>query len=187
MTPIKKIRNVLTVLFSGVAFGCLIAFYFIYFYGSSGNYSAANVILSPEVLSSMNFKDTNLRTGSNTKFVFQKIEFSYKDPKTHAWQLVEIPLEKYSKFYSLVSGDRSISVAGIPIEDFFRQAARLVITIKTESDAEWQRSTKIFQEIHFSSEKDYYRVELHQEDKTDPWVYFHHPDIYEKLLETFIP
>jgi hypothetical protein len=185
MTPIKQIRNLLMVLFGGVAFGVLIFLYFLYYYGPNGQYIAKNVILAPEVIQTMSFKDSNLRTGGNTRFVFQDIEFSYKDLKLNQWHRIKVPLESYAKFYALVSNDRSISPEGI--EDLFRQSARLILTIKTESNAEWQNSSKTFQEIHFSDEGNHFRVELHQENPSEPWVYFYHPGIVEKFLNIVIP
>lgn len=46
--------------------------------------------------------------------------------------------------------------------------------------------SKIFLEANFVNEGDYYRVQLRNDvGATNPWAYFYHPGIYQKVMQLF--
>jgi hypothetical protein len=94
-----------------------------------------------------------------------------------------VDLNAYEQFYELIQRDRSIS--SNEAEHLFKEItpATLATEVRTESSAAWQKDAKIFQEIQFAPQGDYYRIELHEADRGTHWVYFHHPRILAKLKE----
>ena len=180
----QQIRSLLTLLFLGIASACLVATYFVYFYGSSGRYSTQSTLLAPNVIEQLNYNDFNPKTSSADRYIFKKIEFEYYLPEDGKWYTKQIDIPTYNKLYQLIGGDQSIADTGAEIESLFNQkSARFILTVTTESNAQWQNDTKVFQEVQFPLVGDLYRVQLHENNSGTQWAYFSHPKIYNKMLE----
>lgn len=185
----KQIRSLIFVLSCSVGCAFLVTLFFLYNYGPSGRYAVRNVLLAPELILSLNYNDTNTKTGGDSRFVFDDIEFSYYDNTGKKWNKLHIDHDHYSQFYQLIVSDISLQKVSRHIEAMFQERApsSLVLKVRTDSSAKWQEETKIFQEIHFVEDGDYYRIELHEENKTQNWAYFYHPNIYQEVLRLFVP
>lgn len=183
----RQIRSFLTVILSSVLLGGLLAFFFVYYYSPTGQYTARNILLSPQLLLQMKYSDLNPRTGGQSKFVFEKAEFFYLDANSKERRQISIANEKYNQFYDLISGDRSLLEIDQRVIQLFEQEipSKLVLTVRTESSAEWQFANKVFQEMEIVG--DFYRVELREYQAKTPWAYFHHTGIYDTSLRIFVP
>lgn len=182
-----QIRNMLLVITSGVMGAILLSLFFLYSYGPSGRYQASHALLSPQLANTLAFNDTNHKTGGSSRFIFDGIEFTYFE-KNGQKNLIQIDLPTYEKFYQMISADQSLLDISNDVLGLFNQGTNssLVIKIRTDSHAQWQDETKIFQEVAFASEGNYYRIEL-REDKAGEWAYYYHPGIYQATVQTFIP
>lgn len=168
----------------GVVTAFLIVGFSIIYYGPTGRYFANSVVIEPNVLAQLNYNDYNPETGGSDRYVFDEITFEKGDEILK----MGIDLTTYAKFYELIKDDKSLSPLS-PVKEAFNsnKLAILKIFVRTESPAAWQKNVKIFQEMEFDSQGNYYRVQLHESEKGIHWVYFHHPEILSKILHIFKP
>jgi hypothetical protein len=185
----KQIRNLLVVIGSGVMTGFAIVLILLYNYNPSGSYLAKNVLLSPELAQTLSFKDSNPKTGGTSLFVFDVIEFSYYDNIKKQWKNVHVDGNQYMRFYQVINNEKSLLEVTDDVRNLFNKGnmATLLLKVRTESHAAWQATSKVFTEVNFVGEGDYYRVGLHEQNPSNPWAYFYHPGIYRQVLEIFVP
>ncbi len=185
----KDLRNLLLVLFASVCAAFFLTVYFIYNYGSTGQYRLTHVLMEPSLLSQLNYNDKDPKTGGTSRYSFNSIEFNWYDDQTKRWKKLQVDTEKYALLFSFLSGDLSIKEVTDPIRNLFNQTrtANLIFTVKTESSAQWQENSKVFQETEFVHQGDYYRVELREQTSGEHWAYFYHPDVFKKVLEIMVP
>lgn len=183
-----QIRNFLFVLFFGIASASLIVFMLVHYLGPSGKYIAKNVFLSPEIAYKMAYNDKNTKTWSDTRFVFQKLEFVYPDEVTGRWKSLVLNDEQYHRVYAILSPDVSILEPDKEIVHLFEKEdfASLILTVKTNSPAQWQAETKVFQEVQITINEKYYRIQLHEDESGTHWVYFYHPRLFEEIQQTLL-
>lgn len=188
-TAKQQIRTLLGVLLCGIACAFLVVGFGAYYYGPSGRYKVRNALIAPELAMTLIYNDTNSKTGGTSRYIFDGIQFSYYAPHEKQVKRIEIDPELYNRFYQSILSDISIDPVTAEIEGLFQKEheASLNIKVRTESRAAWQDDTKSFQEVTFASQGDYYRIELHEEKNPNPWAYFHHPKIYQKAIQTFVP
>lgn len=184
----KQIRNFLLVLLAGIGGGFLLFFFFLHYYGPTGSYVAKNVLLSPKIWAELRYQDKNPKTGTLSRFIFQRAEFVYFNTSTKQFDRVVITPAKYAQLYELIANDTSLPSVTEALAGQFGQgvSAKIQIQVKTESTAEWQAASKLFQEVEILPQGDYYRVELRQDNASSSWVYFHHPGLYNTLLRLFV-
>lgn len=159
----KQIRNLLVVLFSGVLAALALGSYFLYYYGPSGVYVAQNVLLTSTTMEKIQITD---------------ISFSHFDPQTSLLRKESISLDAYKEFYDQVAHDRSI-----PAEQGTRHFLSKISALKLYVAP----NQKLYQEIDFSPDGDYYRVQLFEHNGLEPFAYFYHPGILLKAQKQFIP
>jgi hypothetical protein len=184
----SEVRKLLSVIIAAVFFAFLIAFLGVYYLGPSGRYSARNVLLNPEVAFKLNYNDYNQKTGGESRFVLDSIEYAYYLPEVGSWKKKGIDQETYQKFYRLIESDTSIREISEDVINLFRvpPPASLILYVHTESDASWQEARKIFQQIDFLDKEGYYRIELREDASGAQWAYFYHPGIYQKVTQLFL-
>jgi hypothetical protein len=178
-------RKLLLVLGSGVVAACLVAAFFVLHYGPSGRYLLSRVLLEPDILSKLNYNDYDPKTGANDRFVFDQIAVEYHDHASKKLQKRTIDVGTYAEIYAVLHADRGIGDPDQKIETYFGQEpkVKLQISVRTESSAKWQAIAKVFQEVQFAEQGDYYRVELHEQQAGAHWVYFHHPHVSQDVSE----
>lgn len=183
----KELWRMLFVILSGVIAAFLVAAFFVLNYGPSGSYTLNSVLLEPNILSQLNYNDYNPKTGGKDRFIFDSIEFEYYDKDSKQWQKKSIDKDHYEKFYGRVSGQNSIIEPSLDIEHLFilEKPSSLFLNVHTESSSAWQKITKVFQEVQFAAEGNYFRVELHEQEKGVNWVYFYHPKISQEAIAIF--
>ncbi len=176
----REIVNLLGILFGAILCGAAAAFYFIYYYGGTGQYKLENILVSPETLQKLAYQEFNPQSKRSSRYVFKEIDFIYNGSQQR-----KIGPETYKKLYDLLKDDRSLSQPSAEIERlFFSQApARLIIKVKQEGAGDLQEALLPFQEVQFAEGTPYYRVQLRvQEGTSSAWTYFDHPDAYLKVM-----
>lgn len=181
----KEIRNLLGVLIGSVLCALVFGGMLLHYYGPGGRYLAKNVLLSPHIAPGLSYTDRDLKTGVKGRFSFDSIDFSYYDNSTKKWLHIPVTPSNYDAFYALVSDEKSLSEVGENIKELFEKTPSSTLSLKVHSDSETHAPAKSFQDIHFVSEGDYYRVELREEGAQDTWAYFYHPGIYQEVLQLF--
>jgi hypothetical protein len=184
----QQIKDLILVLLSGVLAACIISGILLYKYGPTGVYTVTDALIDPTLATTLDYNDHNDITNGKDRFVFNGIEFSYYDSKENKQKKINISSESYKKFYNMISLDKSILNIPPEISNLFNpaNAAILNINVRTESHAAWQNETKQFQSVNFAYAGDYYRIKLHEEKYPNEWVYFHHPAIYQQVLQLFV-
>lgn len=177
----NEIRNLILTLGAAVLAALALSAYFVMNYGPTGRYQVSNTLLRPDLLSELNYNDYNPKTGGQDRFVFDLIEYSWYDEALRSWKKNNPTVETYQKFYQEIDGDLSLQN---PPEIPFSKAQTITLFVRTESPAEWQKEIKTFQVIEIVH-NDYYRIELHEDNKGVHWVYYNHPKIAEKAAIIF--
>lgn len=185
-TQRKDIFSLLALMGTAILVAILLSVVIVMLYGPTGRYSVNTALLAPELIPTLSYNDTNNKTGGSSRFVFDSIEFTFPDASLKQ-QNLQIDPNQYSRFYQLIASDKSLLDPPPEVISLFTHdpLASIAIKVRTESHAKWQDETKLFQQIDIVN--DYFRVSLHEEVLTGNWVYFYHPQIYQKTLNLFIP
>ncbi len=180
----RELRNFLLVIVLGVISAFVVTYFFIHQFGATGRYQVKNALLSPATIPDLNYNDYNPKTSAFDRYVFMQVEFEYFSPEQNQWVRQKLDLDTYAKIYQLIEKDQSVDpVTEEQTSQYSVQPARLVISVKTESDAKWQEDVKVFQTVEFAQKGNGYRVGLHEDNPGVQWAYFEHPGIYQKILE----
>lgn len=184
----QQIRHLLILIGSASLCALLGAILMLNHYGPSGQYSVENALLSPEIVPGLSYFDTNTKTSQNARFVFDGIQFSYYDSQLKRMQTKPVTVEEYRKFYDMISGEISLSEVSDNMMLEFEKTppATLTLKVKPKSSADTQNLNKEFQQVQFANDSGYYRIELHEQNPVNKWVYFVHPDIYKQVMNLFI-
>ena len=149
----------------------------VYYFGSSGTYLLRTILISPEVLEKVSF------TRSDSKFVFNKIEFVRAHSQGKGWGRFGVSVQSYAEFYKKVANERSLPVLTDEMLQQFKWITPSTLTISVRArDAE-----AIFQQVQFLDQGDIFRVQLHRDRQQEEWVYFSYPGIYKIVTELFSP
>lgn len=170
----KDITRLLIVLSSAVLFAFAIVIFFLVNFGPTGRYALPSALIEPPLLKQLNYNDYNPIINRDDRYVFNKLVYEKKD----------ISVSAFEKLYREIKNDVSVYEVDPELEKQFRPPVRgtLIVYVHTESGSEWQKDSKIFQEVQFDMEGNYYRVQLHEQNPKVHWVYFYHPGI-SKLAE----
>lgn len=187
LTVGKQIRNLLFVLIAGAACAFAITFFVLYNYGPMGHYVLKNALLSPEVISALSFNEKDGKTGVNSKWMFDKIEYSYQDYDTKKRNTIPVNHEAYTNFYRLVAEEKSLTDVPADVITSFNQLpiASLNVILQSEKKLPISSDAKIFQEVQFLYKGDYYRIQLRESKDQAEWIYFYHPHIYNDTFDLF--
>lgn len=185
----QQIRNLLTVLFSGLIAACLIAGFFLYYYGPTGKYVIKNTLLDPTLVDNLAYNDSENTSIRSSRYVFNGIEFSFYNSATKQSQTMQISTDKYKIFYENIYNDVSMLPVAPEVESLFNSAqlTTLSIHVRNESQMPGTNAQKTFQQVQIVPTGDYYRVELREQNSSNKWVYFYHPHIQNDILRIFVP
>jgi hypothetical protein len=180
----NEIKNLILVIFSGVAGACLLALAMLHYYGPSGRYTVRNVLLSPVLIQNLSYQDVSPKTGKLALYTFDGIDFSHYDNDQKKWMSIPISKERYAIFFELIAQELSLEETANQVQDSFYKgkSSKLLIKIKTESNEQ-----KTFQEIDLAPLGDFYRIQLRvQAGSGVGWAYFYHPGIYQEAMKLFL-
>lgn len=183
----KEVRNLLTVIFSGILAGFALIGLMLYNYNPSGRYMAKNVLLAPSITKQVYFSDTNPNTGAITKYAFEGVSFSFYDTEKKEMRDVPVQPAIYSQFYDKISNDRSLSTISSEIEMIFNKltTAKLSLKVHADNNNALITSSKVFLVVDFAEDSGYYRIQLREEGATGTWAYYYHSHIYHEALQLF--
>ena len=181
----RQIYNLLILAGASLLCGILVAVSLILYYGPTGSYVAGNVLLSPEVLEIVNYKDTHPNTGAATSFVFDSIELSYLDPVTKKPRLLQIGVDQYETVYQMIAQDKSLHPVSPEVVKAFYSSYPTTLTIRVKAEKAKNGASKAFQQVIFI--EDHYRIELREGKPEDQFAYYSHPHIYKKIINLLIP
>lgn len=183
----RQINQLLLVLTSAIACALLLSLAMLYHYGPSGNYIAKNVLLAPELLSSLSYEDHNPNSGKQALYTFDRIAYTYWDKESKKWKQINIDRQLYEKFYQMIAGEKSILDVPTNLVDLFlnTKSSSLIIFVDADRKSAMRNDEKPFQSVEFLQNGDYFRIEL-REEKINGWAYFHYPAVEKEILELFL-
>ncbi len=185
----KQLREFFTLIIGSVLAACLCVAALVYYYGPTGEYLVRNILLSPEVISDLSYKDVDQETGSSMRYMFDAVDFEYVDARDGKWQIRLIPMKAYADFFNMVSAEKSLSVVTPETEALFGNFGMATLSLKVKpkaARAALQGEGRVFQEVHFANGSDFFRVELHNEGPETQWAYFRYEGIYDAVIKQFI-
>lgn len=181
-SPGKKIGVLLANFILAITGAILFTIAGLYYYGPSGNYAAGNILLSPDIVFNLSYKDINSKTGKTSQFSFDRIEFLYSS--NGSWERIAVDQDSYRKFFDLIKNEKSLTDSPQLANLFLHGSpATLNLTVKGEG---WTEAFKNFQEVQFLPKEDYYRIQLREDSPSAAWAYYHHAGIYDKALNIFV-
>lgn len=177
----QQIRNLLVVFGGGILCAFLIIGTVLFYYGPTGEYILKNILLAPDITKQLTFTSKDSKTGQVQRFSFDRIEFSFYNAAKKMKQNVKIDPRLYQEFYKMIENDKSLLDVPNQIETLFdKSAAMLTLYVHAEGSSE----KKVFQQVHFSNNGDYYRIQL-QDENAPKWIYYQHPHIYQNSINLF--
>ncbi len=184
----KKIGGFITLVLSSLVCAAAVTLFLVYQYGPTGQYSVEHALLEPDMIPVLAFNDTNNKTGGQTRFVFDKISFNYFDTAKQTTRNIPVSSTLYARFYNQIKKLRSIRQPSDETVSFFQNAnpAKLILRIRTASQSSWVAETKIFQEVQFANNGDYFRIKLREEKPEGEWAYFYQPGILKETTKIFV-
>lgn len=185
----EQVKSFLLVIFTAVASATAFVFFLVYYYGPEGSYVPKNILLSPEVMESLSYTDVDRGSGLSSRYIFDKIDFLYFDKYEGKWTQGEVDRLDYASFYGMIANTKSIVGDEAELSGAFAgygQASLLLHVIPKNTLASGKEGRKVFQEVHFASDSDLFRIELHSEKMGGGWVYFRYPNIYSEVTRRFV-
>lgn len=183
----NQIGNLLIILTSGILAALLIAGILLYNYGPSGRYEFKRTLIAPDLIESLSFTDSNSKTGGMSRFVFGGMDYAYYDAQDKQWKQTPVTFEQYANFYQAVGSKESLVNVEDAVVSLFNEGnlPKLIVMARTESDASWQDQKKTFQELQFSRDGNYFRVQLREDNRGSHWAYFYMPGILARAQSYF--
>lgn len=179
----RETKRLLTVLGSALLSALAITFFFVWNYGPTGTYQLHDILLNPDVLTSLNYNDYNPKIAHNDRFIFDQIAVETWEPLTQKWERTPMTVTHYATWYAFLSGQKSLSPTPSMEQAFApHPQAKLLFYVRTESPAVWQTTTKLFQEVQFSPSSGLFRVQLHEQNAGIHWVYFQNNEALQRLM-----
>ncbi len=186
MQKFKKIGGLLSLLSSSVLTAVAICAYLIYYHGPSGTHKMTNVLLAPEMLNQMNYQEINPQTGNGPRMVFDHFEYIHTGSDGRKWRSELVSKTAYMTFYDVVRDERSFLEVSPAIHEAFQRGGLSTLALMVRPEGGGAGETRTFQQIHFSPEGDYLRVELRLDTKGKSFAYFHKEGITQKVNEIFL-
>lgn len=188
VTPPSSVKSLILLMLFSVSCALAIAIFSVQKFGPTGAYDVKNALVTPYLLENMSFDEVDNRTGASTRFVFDQLLYSYQDPDTRQIRTVPLTMSQYRQFYDTISGDSSIVEGGAGLGALFDgELSRLILKVKTVTDDPLQSEKLVFQQIEFGTDGNFYRIELREQlNPPEPWAFFHHIGIKDKIHKLFV-
>lgn len=188
-SKLNQIKVLLIVLCTSLGGGVLIALSMLYYYNPSGSYQPKNMLLDADRAFSLHFSEPGPKAKSDKRYVFDEMSFSYFNPKRRQILSIPVPKEAYAKLYRLIANDESLIDPDAGILSLFNRTDLAVLALKVHPVGTDSASgiNFIFSEIDFVMGGDYYRIQLRQSEPSSGWIYFYHPQIYQKAHNLLDP
>lgn len=181
-SPWSDVTRLILVLLASVSVAGGTVLFMLHYYGGTGLHRAEHVLMEPELLGSLRYTAKDPGAARAMAYVYHRMEFSYPSHQG-TWEHHAVSLQQYGNFFGAVAKEVSEDEVTDAVLGQFRRGdlLSLVLYVKPEgrpgvSDA------RVFQEIQFSREGDYFRVELRVDDVQRRWAYFHVPGITDKAV-----
>lgn len=183
----SDIRRFFTVIFSGVFAAMLLSAAALWYFSPGGTYLLENILIAPAAAVKMDYTETDPATGGTGRYVFDHVQWLAYNAETKAWVLSKVDPAKYSELYRKISGETSMQVVPEHVVKLFqwRDPSILSVVVRKESGSQKAEPVQAFQEVQFSFEGDYYRVDLSHGGGAMNWAYFYHPGISNYVQSLF--
>lgn len=183
----SEIRNLLFVFGSAIGLAALAAGYIIYSSSIAGQHKLDYILISPEVIATLNSAKQSNKAINLPPVLFKKIELSFFNPDRKQWEKKEISQEKYQTLFNQIAADRSLEPPPEAALNAFHQPPpiKMAILVEEKMPKNIYPVKSIFQEVDFSAAGDFYRVQLREQKQESQQAYFYHSNIYETVLNLF--
>lgn len=183
----QQIRHFLMWVLGGFFFSVILVFAVAYYYGPTGSSLAGNVLLSPVVIKKLSYTEGGYQGKTVERYIFDSLELLYFSLADREWKSVAVSMEDYKSFFEAVESNHSLVSPSEEVIALFSKgySSRLFLKVKKINGIEGVRN-KVFQEVAFSSDGNYFRVELHQANSIREWAYFYQPGIVKLMTSLFV-
>lgn len=183
---------VIRVLGGSILAALLLVFALVHFYGRHERLAKVeNVLVKPSVLESVSFSDIDPLYKNKNIFFFDGIKFLYAGKQPD--KAKSLIVNEYEVLFNALASDASIRIVTESLESQFQNSSKvstLTIYVRgqdknntAESYGGAKKSEPMaFQTLQFLVESPYYRIAMRQSG-TLQWVYFHHGQSLDPLLE----
>lgn len=141
-----------------------------FFWGPSGRYHLDQVLLSPDTIQKMD--------EAGGRYHLDRITLERFDPKGNKRTTFSISQNQYKRFFTEIMDDQSLKKDQETI-DLFMDPHLTKLTLYVSGEP--------FQELQMIRGGNYYRIQLHEDQKRGSWVYFKRPGIEKWAREALYP
>lgn len=180
----RDIYNFVAVLGIAVACATLLAFFFIYNFGTKKDFTIGNILFDPSAVQQVEQDQKQTKQGKKIHFYFSQLEFSLLNSLNHQISRRPISLKNYYDLFHLIKTDKNLNDPK-DLDSVFIKSSPATLFVSLSSQVANEPVTVVSQEIQFIPE-DYYRVELIDQTKKGEWIYFYHPHIYQQFLQLMV-
>lgn len=180
----NEIKTLLTVLAAACAAAVVLALFMLRVYNPEGVYPAANVLLTPENAFTLEFSEPIKNGKKSLDYRFHSVTFVSTLPGDLR-QTKNLTKEQYAAIYSLVKNDSGIQEPSNKVLDLYARGPAAVLQLNVTSSSEGSSDSTFipFITVAFAPSGDDYKVNLRHSGSGDAWVYYHHPGIYQQVLQ----
>jgi hypothetical protein len=163
------IRNFILLIASAVLIGTVGMFAIAYKFGPSGTYQVQNVLLAPETIPNL----ASSPSGSGEPaFRFDSIEYLSYNDATRTWESTPVDISTYKSFFSAIRYEESLKQVPDKVAALFHTGKNPRLLIKVQlAESATPDIPQVFQEVQFSNDGKYFRVQLYGKATTE-WAYF---------------
>ena len=186
-SPKQEIKRLISVLLAALLLACLAVGHMIYHYGPSGQHVLKNVLLDPEIMPDLVYRETQANGEAGPRMRFYGIQFIYQESKSKEWVQRDVSLERYAEWYQSVRDEKSIKEVTADLQEQFLggDSWSLVLLVRPEGSKGRGSAPKQFQAVTFGRSGQDFRVDLHVDGGEQVWAYFHRPKIMEQAKKIF--
>lgn len=180
----NEIKTLLTVLAAACAAALALALFMLRVYNPEGIYPGANVLLTPENAFTLEFSEPVKNGKKSIDYRFHSVTFVRTLPGDLR-QTNNLTKEQYAAIYSLVKNDSGIqNPTNKDLNLYTRGSAGILqLNVATGKEISSESTFIPFVTVIFAPGGDDYKVNLRHAGSGDTWVYYHHPGIYQQVLE----
>lgn len=183
----NEIKNLFFIFGSAIGLGLLAAGYIIYSSATAGQYKLDHILISPDVMVTLNAAKQSNKALNLPPVIFKQIELTYYDSEQKKWEKKELGQDEYSVLFNQLASDKSLEPPPEKALNAFHQPPpiKLTILVEEKNGKNLYPVKSIFQEVDFSAAGDFYRVQLREQKPQSSIAYFYHANIYETVLNLF--
>ncbi len=164
----QQVRGFLSLIAASLLSAFLIVAFLINYYDGLASYKAGDILISPDLVEQFSYTEA---TSTSSQYFVGDIQLAKKNERG-LYEQRALSAKTYRNFYSLVKNTKSLALSPSLEHDFMKRGAKLYIEVELKSKSEDLSHTRSFQQLEFTQDGKFFRVQLQSKVKNTTWAYF---------------